>query len=137
MNFQQLDSTDQKLVEAAKAVLQKNYHPIRHTVGAAVLCSSGNIYTGINIEACGYGPCAEPIAIGAAFTKGEREILAIAAVCKQGGEYAVRSPCGNCRQLLMDYASEAMVIFNHDGNILKTQVRNLLPGAYISDFDDV
>jgi cytidine deaminase len=45
MNFQQLDSTDQKLVEAAKAVLQKNYHPIRHTVGAAVLCSSGNIYT--------------------------------------------------------------------------------------------
>ena len=72
MKHQQIDSTDQKLIEAAKEVIQKNYHPNRHCVGAAVLCASGKIYTGINIEACGYGPCAEPIAIGTAFTSGER-----------------------------------------------------------------
>lgn len=135
MKHQQIDSTDQKLIEAAKEVIQKNYHPNRHSVGAAVLCSSGKIYTGINIEACGYGPCAEPIAIGAAFTGGEREILAIVAVCKDGDEYEVISPCGNCRQLLMDYAPEAMIIFRHDAKVLKTQARNLLPGAYISGFN--
>ncbi len=28
----------------------------------AVLAGSGRVYTGVNVEACGYGPCAEPIA---------------------------------------------------------------------------
>ena len=137
MKHQQIDAMDLKLIEAAKEVIQKNYHPNRHCVGAAVLCASGKIYTGINIEACGYGPCAEPIAIGAAFTVGEREILAIVAVYKNGDAYEVISPCGNCRQLLMDYAPEAMIIFRYDAKVLKTQARSLLPGANISDFDKV
>jgi len=136
MELLQLDSEDQKLIEAARDTLRKNYHPVRHTVGAAVLCSSGRIYTGINVEACGYGPCAEPIAIGTAFTNGERGILAIVAVHKRGDEYLVLSPCGNCRQLLIDYAPEAMVIFDDDGRVVKTQARGLLPGAYLSGFDD-
>ena len=137
MEFLSLDSEDQRLIEAARDTLRKNYHPVKHTVGAAVLCSSGRIYTGINIEACGYGPCAEPIAIGAAFTNGEREILAIVAVHKRGDEYPVLSPCGNCRQLLVDYAPEAMVIFDNDGQVMKARARGLLPGAYLSGFDEV
>jgi len=136
MKFKQIDSTDQKLIEAAKEILQKNYHPIRHRVGAAVLCSSGKIYTGINIEASGYGPCAEPIAIGAAFTSGEREILTVVAISKDRDGYTVHSPCGNCRQLLVDYAPDAMIIFRYEAKVLKTKVSNLLPGAYISDFDN-
>jgi cytidine deaminase len=137
MSFLTLVPKDHELIQAAAEVLQRNYHPARHSVGAAVLCASGRIYTGINVEACGYGPCAEPIAIGAAFTNGEREIVAIVAVHKGGDAYPVLSPCGNCRQLLVDYAPEAMVIFNNDGQVVKTQARNLLPGAYLSDFDDV
>lgn len=97
-------------------------------------CASGRIYKGINVEACGYGPCAEPIALGTAFTNGEREIISVVAVCKRGDEYPVLSPCGNCRQLLMDYAPKAMVIFVNEGKVLKTEARNLLPGAYTSDF---
>lgn len=136
MRVLQLDAEDQKLIEAAREVLRRNYHPVKHSVGAAVLCSSGRIYTGINVEACGYGPCAEPIAIGAAFTNGEREILAIVAVHKRGDTYPVLSPCGNCRQLLVDYAPEAMVIFNYDGQEVKARARDLLPGAYLSGFDE-
>lgn len=136
MRFLPLAPEDQRLIEAARDVLRRNYHPVRHSVGAAVLCASGRIYTGINVEACGYGPCAEPIAIGAAFTNGERDVLAIVAVCKRGDEYPVLSPCGNCRQLLLDYAPEAMVILDADGEVVKTEARNLLPGAYLSGFDD-
>lgn len=128
-----LDAEDQKLIDAAREALRENYHPVRHTVGAAVRCSSGRIYTGINVEACGYGPCAEPIAIGAAFTHGERQILAIVAVYKRGNEYPVLSPCGNCRQLLVDYAPEAMVIFRYEGRVAKAQAQDLLPGAYTSN----
>ncbi len=67
-----IDADDKKLIDAAVEILRKNFHPAKHRVGAAVLCGSGKIYQGINIEACGYGPCAEPIAIGAALTQGER-----------------------------------------------------------------
>lgn len=136
MTFLPLTPDDEKLIEAARDVLRRNYVPVRHTVGAAVRCSSGRIYTGINVEACGYGPCAEPIAIGTAFSNGERELRAIVAVCTHSDDYPVLSPCGNCRQLLIDYAPDAMVILVNDGEVVKTQARNLLPGAYLSHFDE-
>lgn len=128
--FHQLDDNDQQLISKAHETIKRCYCNPRHTVGAAVLCGSGNIYTGINIEACGYGPCAEPIALGAAFTNGEKEIKAIVAV--EHGK--ILAPCGNCRQLLLDYAPDAMVILMHEGEVVKTEVRNLLPAAYLSEF---
>lgn len=134
--FLPLEPEDEPLLEAAREVLRRNYHPVRHTVGAAVLAGSGRLYTGINIEACAYGPCAEPIALGAAFSHGERDIRAMVAVCRREDGYPVLSPCGNCRQLLFDYAPEAIVIFDLDGRVVKTQVRNLLPGAYASNFEE-
>jgi cytidine deaminase len=70
MEFQPITGKDEKLIEAAVEILEKRYRLPRHTVAAAVLCDSGQIYTGINVEAVGYGPCAEPIAIGSAFTNG-------------------------------------------------------------------
>lgn len=135
MDILPLDDNDQKLIQEAQNTLQKVYYPGRHTVAAAVLCASGKIYTGINIEVCGYGPCAEPIAIGAAFTDGDRNIISIVAVGKQKDGYAILSPCGNCRQLLVDYVPEAMVIFKYEATISKTCVRNLLPNAYTGNFD--
>ena len=131
-----LNAQDHELIEAATQVLRRNYHPVRHTVGAAVRCGSGRIYTGINVEACGYGPCAEPIAIGAALSNGEKEIVSVVAVCKRDDDYHVLSPCGNCRQLLIDYAPDATVIFVNGGKVVKTCARDLLPGAYLSRFDE-
>ena len=135
MNFKDVDASDMKLIDAAREALKRAYLPGRHTVGAAVQCPSGKVYVGVNVEACGYGPCAEPIAIGAAFTAGERKIAKIVAVKKIGEHYPVLSPCGNCRQLVFDYSPEAIVIFDTDGKVVKTEARNLLPGAYQSNFD--
>jgi cytidine deaminase len=129
-----LTAEDQELIAAARDVLRRNYRKDRHSVGAAVRCESGGIYVGINVEACGYGPCAEPIAIGAAFSNGERQIRAIVAVKKRGKKYPVLSPCGNCRQLVFDYSPDATVIFSHNGKALKAKARDLLPGAYRSHF---
>ena len=64
MEYITLDETDQRVINAAIDVVVQNYREGRHSVGAAVLCTSGIIYAGANIESCGYGPCAEPIAIG-------------------------------------------------------------------------
>jgi cytidine deaminase len=136
MAFEPLDERDHQLIVAARDVLHRNYQPVRHTVGAAVLAGSGRVYTGVNVEACGYGPCAEPIAVGAAFSNGEQDIKAIVAVCKRGDAYPVISPCGNCRQLLVDYAPDAAVILEMDGRMVKARAVDLLPGAYVSRFDD-
>ncbi len=133
--FQELTAQDHELIEAARETLHRCYRDGRHTVAAAVRTGSGRIYTGINVEACGYGPCAEPIAIGSAFTHGDWTIEAVVAVCRRGGEYPVLSPCGNCRQLVLDYNPEAIVIYRHNGVVYKTQARNLLPGHYESHFD--
>jgi len=95
MAFTPLDTEDQQLIAAATDVMQKNYHPVKRTVAAAVRCGSGRVYTGANLEACGYDPCTEPIAISSALTNDEREIASLVAVCKRYDEYRVQSPCGD------------------------------------------
>ena len=135
MAFRRIDAEDKKLIDTAREALKRAYLRHCHTVGAAVLCPSGKVYVGVNVEACGYGPCAEPIAIGAAFTAGERAITKIVAVCRSGKRYPVLSPCGNCRQLVFDYSPDAEVIFALDGRVVKGRARDLLPGAYRFDFD--
>jgi cytidine deaminase len=130
MNHLEIDTDDQRLIEEAAAVIKKNYRKPRHTVGAAVLCSSGKIYTGVNIESCGYGPCAEPVAIGTAISAGERQLVSIVAVFATEDSYLVLPPCGNCRQLLYDYAPDCMVIIPHNSKVIKVPARELLPDAY-------
>jgi cytidine deaminase len=137
VGFEPIDEADEELVAAARDVLSRNYRPDRHTVGAAVRAGSGAVYTGVNVEACGYGPCAEPIAVGAAFSTGEREIQAIVAVCKRGNAYPVLPPCGNCRQLILDYSPDATVILELAGQLVKTSARDLLPAAFQTWPDDV
>ena len=46
--------------------------------------------------------------------------------------YPVMSPCGNCRQLLFDYAPDCMVIVTHEAKIVKVKARDLIPDAYSS-----
>lgn len=135
MKYHEIDAQDQELIEAATGVIRRNYREGRHSVGAAVRGASGRIYTGVNVESCGYGPCAEPVAIGAAISNGERELLSIVAVAGWDEGYHLLSPCGNCRQLLVDYAPRAMVILERRGSPVKTVAANLLPVAY-SYFDD-
>ena len=120
------------LIDAAEAALRRAFRPEQHTVGCAVLAASGRIYAGVNIKACGYGPCAEPIALGAAFTAGERGILGVVAVrrTENGEGFRVVSPCGNCRQLLVDYAPQALVILAEGGAVKRATASDLLPGYY-------
>ncbi len=130
MPYLALDTEDEQLIETARAVLERNYLYWRHTVSAVVLCGSGKLYPGINVESCGYGPCAEPIAIGRALTDGEREFRKIVALGGPPDKLRYMSPCGNCRQLLNDYAPNCLVILKHNGQLVKVAARYLIPDAY-------
>lgn len=113
----QLNDRDFALIEAARDALRPNYDDTRfnHTVGAAVLCGSGRIYTGVNVYSI-HGACAEQVAIGTAITVGERDFKVIVAV--RG-----------------DYAPDCEIIIIVEGEPVKIRARELLPFAYeVEDF---
>ena len=67
------------------------------SVGAALLTTKGNVYTGINIDvACGIGFCAEHSAIAEMLKNCETQIEMIVAVSSEG----IVPPCGRCRELM-------------------------------------
>lgn len=125
-----LEEKDLELIKRASEVIKKNYDNIKfnHTVGAAVRCKNGNIYTGVNIYSM-HGACAELIAIGAAITNGEREFECIVALRGENGD-EILPPCGNCRQVLIDYMPSFKVIVNDKSELRKVAVTELVPFTY-------
>lgn len=74
-------------------------------VAAAVLSSSGKIYTGVCIDTCStLGICAERNAIFNMITNGEDEISKVLAVMPDGKTGA---PCGACRELMVQLMPES------------------------------
>lgn len=68
-------------------------------VAAAILTKQGNIYVGVCIDTAGsLGMCAERNAIAAMITHGESRIDKLVAILPDG---RVGSPCGACRELMM------------------------------------
>ena len=68
-------------------------------VAAAILSSSGKVYTGVCIDTCStLGICAERNAIFNMITNGEQEIKKVLAIMPNGKTGA---PCGACRELMV------------------------------------
>ena len=73
-------------------------------VSAAILSSSGKIYTGVCIDTCStLGICAERNAIFNMITNGEQEIEKVLAILPDGSSGA---PCGACRELMVQLMPE-------------------------------
>ena len=121
--------TDDKLIASAVAARERAYAPYSNfKVGAALKGKSGRVYAGCNVENAAYGPsmCAERTAIFKAVSEGEREFEAIAVVTENGA-----SPCGSCRQVMMEFAPDmAVIIADTQGRARFTTVRDLLPDGF-------
>ena len=120
--------TDEKLIQAAREMLEYSYAPFsRYRVGAALLGSDGRVYTGCNIESAAYGAsiCAERAAICNAFSHGCRSFVR-GAVISGGADYC--TPCGICRQLLFEFSDGlVMLCCRNDGEHLTLTAQELLP----------
>ena len=74
-------------------------------VAAAILTKKGNIYVGVCIDtASTLGMCAERNAIANMITNGESQIDKVVAVMPNG---RVGSPCGACREYMMQLDKES------------------------------
>ncbi len=74
-------------------------------VGAAILTNNHNIYTGVCIDtASTLGMCGERNAIANMITNGENEIVKLVCVDSKGN---VGSPCGACREYLMQLSKNS------------------------------
>lgn len=98
----------EKIVSEALRMRQYSYVPYSHfRVGAALLTENGDIYTGCNIENAAYTPtnCAERTAFFKAVSEGERSFtaIAIAGGAEDAKELEYCSPCGVCRQVMMEF----------------------------------
>jgi cytidine deaminase len=133
-----LEDCDHALIEAARDVLRRHYRPFWHTVAAAILGRDGRIWTGVHLGTTvgRLSVCAEPIAVGRAILEGDGSIATAVAVRHPKPEetergLAVVSPCGACRELLVDYEPDALVIVpGADGRLVKLPARLLLPLPY-------
>lgn len=125
-----------ELLTLAKEAMQNAYAPYSHfTVGAALLCKDGTVYTGCNIEngAFGAGICAERTALFKAVSDGKKDFLSIAVV---GGNNGIIDdfcyPCGICRQALSEFCDVSFKFYfeNGNGDVISINMDNLLPHSF-------
>ena len=122
-----------RLQAAAKTAASRAYAPYsRFTVGAAILASSGKIYSGCNVENASYGltNCAERTAIFNAVAAGEKR-LKVKCVVVYTPTKTATAPCGACRQVIYEFGPQARVISICDGRQeVDVSIGALLPGAF-------
>jgi cytidine deaminase len=123
--------SDQELLALADAAAARAYAPYSNVhVGGAVLARDGRVIEGVNVENAAYplGVCAERTALSRAVAEGHRpgdfEVAAITA-----------SPCGGCRQWLLEMGV-GRVVFRNGGRVLTMTPAELLPESFdSSDLD--
>jgi len=106
--FEELSLEDQLLLNKAKEEVHKSYAPYSgFHVGAAIALENGEIVTGNNQENSAYpsGLCAERVAMfyaNSQFPNTAPTTLAIAAFTKNNFLSEPITPCGSCRQVLLE-----------------------------------
>jgi cytidine deaminase len=100
-----------ELVALARDALDLAYVPYsEYPVGAALAAEDGSVYTGANLENANYSNSlhAEEVAISRALMDGQRTFAALAVT---SGERDGVTPCGMCRQTLVEFCFEGLPVY--------------------------
>lgn len=125
----------QEWIDIAVAALDKAYVPYsKFPVGACLVTKEGKTYQGINIENASYGltNCAERTAFFKAVSDGEREFAHLVVA---GHTPKAISPCGACRQVMVEFCQPDMpvTLVGDNGVIKETTVEALLPYSFTDE----
>ena len=137
-SYEELEASKQKLIDKAKEQVLKAYAPYSEFhVGAAVELENGEIFAGSNQENSAYpsGLCAERVAVffaNAQFPTIAVKTLAIAAYTNGKFLEEPVTPCGSCRQVLLEteqrFEKDITVLLYGSKHIFQLDnVKQLLP----------
>ena len=108
-----------ELFRAAVKAAENSYSKYSgFSVGAALLTSDGQLFTGCNIENASYSltNCAERTAVFKAVSEGYREFSVIAIAGSSDGDISRPCyPCGACLQVLSEFCGADLKIVLADG----------------------
>jgi cytidine deaminase len=115
------------LANAAKDAARCAYVPYsQYPVGAAALVDDGRIVSGCNVENASYGLtlCAECGLVSSLAASGGGRLVAF--VCVNGLGEAI-TPCGRCRQLLLEHGGTKLLLLTPQG---EATLGEMLPQAF-------
>lgn len=139
---EELDENDKELIERAIAATHNSYANYSHFhVGAALRLANGQIIIGANQENAAFpsGLCAERSAIFAAQSNAPEQAittLAIAARNENGLMEKPVSPCGACRQVILEMEDRykrpvRILLYGTSGIYIIGSVKDLLPLTFV------
>ena len=141
-NMESLPSDEQELIRVSREMCSQAYAPYSaFYVGAAVLLENGSVVKGSNQENGAYpsGLCAERVAAFAAsamFPGMPMQKMAISARSNRIKIESPVSPCGACRQVLLEYELAQrqpmkILLSTEKGSIIIIEkIQDLLPLAF-------
>lgn len=143
-SVEELPDKDRELVEKAKQATENSYAKYSNfNVGAAVRLSDGRIVIGANQENAAFplGLCAERTAIFAAQAQHPElsiETIAIAARNENGYVKTPISPCGACRQVMLEVEDRykkpmRILLYGTDGVYSINSIKDIMPLAFIDE----
>jgi cytidine deaminase len=133
MTTELTESEQDQLIESATQAINSAYAPYSgFKVGAAVLTSTREIFTGCNVENASYGlsMCAERNAIANAIIGSAQDTITIKAIAVANSHNVSCSPCGACRQVIWEFGQNAQVIFRANQGWQTSTIKDLLPVGF-------
>ncbi len=132
--------TPGELLMRAREAANRSYVPYsRFHVGAALLFADGEVVTGCNVENASYGLtiCGERCVVAVMVASGMRDPLAVAVA----GSHEDRDdyltvpcpPCGACRQVLMEFNPDMLMVLASGDGPEVLELKELLPRAFTLD----
>ena len=143
-SYDECTEVEKNLIDAAKEATSNAYAPYSNFhVGAALLLENGKIVTGNNQENAAYpsGLCAERTAVFYANAQyPDLKIEAIAVAAYYNGQFTndLISPCGSCRQVLLEvesrYNSPVKILLYKNGEVyMADSMSSLMPLSFTKD----
>ncbi|WP_091825701.1 cytidine deaminase [Prevotella sp. kh1p2] len=140
--FEELSTDDQELVNKAIEATRNSYANYSHFhVGAAIRLADGRVMIGANQENAAFpsGLCAERTAIFAAqanYPDQPITTLAIAAKNEKGLLEEPVTPCGGCRQVILEIEDRykqpvRILLYGTKGTYVIKSVKDLMPLSFV------
>ena len=126
-----------KLVEIARKASENTYSPYSNfPVGASLVTKDGKYYHGCNVENASFGltNCAERTCMFSAYADGVRKDD-IVALCVYSPKEHLVSPCGACRQVMVELLDEncPIILAYEENKSYETTVKDLFPLMFTSE----